>query len=75
MRLVYWAGAFFLGGFTVGVIVKLLLGSKIVRGGDGQMLKRWGCCDCGLLLHGAGGHGAGVSGGCRDDDHDYQREG
>ena len=25
--LVYWAGAFFLGGFTVGVIVKLLLGS------------------------------------------------
>jgi hypothetical protein len=24
--LVYWAGAFFLGGFTVGVIVKLLLG-------------------------------------------------
>jgi hypothetical protein len=24
---VYWAGAFFLGGFTVGVIVKLLLGS------------------------------------------------
>lgn len=25
--LVYWAGAFFLGGFTVGVIVKLLLGN------------------------------------------------
>jgi hypothetical protein len=25
--LVYWAGAFFLGGFAVGVIVKLLLGS------------------------------------------------
>jgi hypothetical protein len=25
--LVYWAGAFFLGGFTVGVIVKLLLGT------------------------------------------------
>ena len=24
--LVYWAGAFFLGGFAVGVIVKLLLG-------------------------------------------------
>jgi hypothetical protein len=24
---VYWAGAFFLGGFTVGVIVKLLLGT------------------------------------------------
>jgi len=24
--LVYWAGACFLGGFTVGVIVKLLLG-------------------------------------------------
>ena len=23
--LVYWAGAFFLGGFAVGVIVKLLL--------------------------------------------------
>lgn len=24
--LVFWSGAFFLGGFTVGVIVKLLLG-------------------------------------------------
>ena len=24
---VYWSGAFFLGGFTVGVIVKLLLGN------------------------------------------------
>lgn len=24
--IVYWAGAFFLGGFTVGIIVKLLLG-------------------------------------------------
>ena len=25
--MVYWAGAYFLGGFAVGVIVKLLLGS------------------------------------------------
>ena len=24
--IVYWCGAYFLGGFTVGVIVKLLLG-------------------------------------------------
>ena len=25
--LIFWTGAFFLGGFAVGVIVKLLLGS------------------------------------------------
>ena len=25
--LVYWVGAFFLGGFAIGVIVKLLLGN------------------------------------------------
>ncbi len=26
--IVFWSGAFFLGGFTVGVIVKLLLGQS-----------------------------------------------